>query len=213
MQAFLCLALFSLSSMLLADGTGISTTEEEAYRLSGLVITAKGQSLAFIELSDGRQLLLREGDTFGKNGEVLAINQHSLRVRFPEGEKVLRLEGYRGLLDASELNLSQVAQIVKQKQDSDEGMTREVAVGPLLDLFNEQKIDIEGGKIKDLSAYLAPLLDLPPEIHILEIDYAPVLTVKEALERISAGIAAGSVVKLITDEGTQVYLVPHTPSF
>jgi hypothetical protein len=179
------------------------------YRLSGLVISTEGRNLAFIELPDGKQLLVREGDTVGEDGEVLAINHHSLRIHFPKSEEVLYLKGYNHSSTTKDVVKMQSSQIVLKSEDIGTLMNREVAVDALLSVFKEQKITIEKGKIADLSTYLAPLLNLPPKARIVGINHTPINSVKEALEVIFEGMANGNVVKLNLDGGEQIYLMPH----
>ena len=89
-------------------------------------------------------------------------------------------------------------------------MNREVAVDALLSTFKEQEFAIEKGKIKDLSAYLTPLLELPPKSRIVGVNHASVNSVKEAIKVISEEIAVGNVVKLNLQGDEQIYLMPRT---
>ena len=154
--------------------------------------------------------MLREGDTVGTDGEVLEINYYSLRVRFPEGEKVFYLKGYNGPPILKAEIKPQTARIVLKNENMGAVMNREVAADALLSVFEEQKTAIDEGKIKDLSTYLAPLLELPPKARIVGVNHSPVNSVKEAIEVISKEFTVGNVVKLNLNGDEQIYLMPRT---
>ena len=205
-SSFILLSLLGFHSAYAAESL---TKLKDAYRLSGLVITTEGRNLAFLEAPDGQQLSLREGDAVGENGKVLEINYYSLRIRYPEGEEVFYLKGYNGPPIVKDKIKNQAAQIVLKNENMGAVLRREVAADALLSVFKEQKIAIEDEKIKDLSTYLTPLLELPPKARIVGVDRSPVSSVKEAIAIISKRIADGNVVKLMIDGDEQVYLIPR----
>lgn len=207
MRVLVSLVLLSLLSF---EPVAAATIGVDKLRLVGLVVSTEGRNLAFIELPDGKQILLREGDVIGDNVKVLAISRRSLRLRFSDGEKVLELSDYRDSTGSVVSDAYEV-QIVQKKEDSDDHaiMNREVAVDALVTAFDGLSVAVEKGKIKNLSNYLAPLLDLPSKARIININHFPVGSVKEAITMISEGIAAGNVVSLTLDGNERVYLMPH----
>ena len=207
MRVLVSLVLLSLLSF---EPVAAATIGVDKLRLVGLVVSTEGRNLAFIELPDGKQILLREGDVIGDKVEVLAISRRSLRLRFSDGEKVLELSDYRDSTGSVVSDAYEV-QIVQKKEDSDDHaiMNREVAVDALVTAFDGLSVAVEKGKIKNLSNYLAPLLDLPSKARIININHFPVGSVKEAITMISEGIAAGNVVSLTLDGNERVYLMPH----
>ena len=209
MRAFVSFIFLSLSFLIIpsVDAVENTTGSQGTYRLSGLVVTTEGRNLALIELPDGNQIMLREGDIIDGKIEVLEINRGLLRLRFPDGDKVLDLGAYKSSSVAEYKDVFAV-QIVQKKEDSADGaiMSREVAVDALLSVFKKQSSVIAEGK--DLSTYLAPMLDLPPKSRIMSVNHAPVNSVKEAFKAISEQIADGNVVSLTLDGNERVYLMP-----
>jgi hypothetical protein len=176
--------------------------DDQDRRLSGVIIIDEQHPIAVIEQPGGDFVLVRVGDRLGADGRVEEITAHWLRVRDAAGERLLWVTGLRSLVTD--------APLVRERDDEGIAYNRTLArqetvreLGKLVETASTPGLDI--------STLLGPMLDLPADARIVEVNHEPIRSARDGMTRIRDALAAGSVVRLSIEgvygkEG--VYLMP-----
>jgi len=185
----LCFAAF-LAAPALADETG-------DYRLAGTINAGERGWLAVLEVADGEQYVLSKGEIF-PGGEVLEIGDKWLRLKGPQGEVILSLEGgapgMAGGAPPPELLMLEISESLKAQ---------------LNDLGASAKSEDE------LTRGISELLQIPAAGRVASVDDQPVNSAKHSLQLLQRSFVAGSPVRIEVSgiEGLHsVYLMPAPPA-
>lgn len=183
---------------------------EKHARLSG-IIADKTRRVAIVEMPNGGTVMARVGDTFD-GGRVVEITKQTMRVHYPDGDRLFGV-AFSGSRAISADNSPSVADKgdapVVEKRDAGvalmRAMNREAAIKRLDGLL------AAGNSKSGLNEMLNPLLELPQQVNIVEINHKPLGTTKENIASIRQSFVQGNVVSL-TISGypgkRQVYLMP-----
>jgi hypothetical protein len=185
------------------------------YRLAG-VLAAGDTYIAFLELPEGSQVLVRRGSRV-RDGEVVQIGPHSLRIRFPTGSVELALEGSGKPQAVAE------QRVVVSGDEQGHVIRREVDVQAL-----RRELDAAGGpshesptnasgpgpapdEQRTVTQHFAPLLDLPPDARVVAVNETKVISASAAISTVEETLAKGMPARLTlqTPKGMKrVYLMP-----
>jgi hypothetical protein len=208
-MSVLLLRVFVLLSILLRCSTALAqppdTPVAHAVRLSGIVLDEE-RGIAIVELPNGTTAMVREGDTF-EGGRVVQISRKSMRVEFPQGDRLYWLTG-DGFKVTDAPPLPGVDPIVINRREAPTALLRTVAKKPAL-----TRLDALAATTSQTSAtvdeLLVPLLGLPTQTRITEIDHRPLNSTKADMIAIRNSLSQGNVVSLSIEgipEKTMVYL-------
>ena len=183
------------------------------YRLAG-VIAAGDTYVAFLEVPDGSQVLVRRGSRV-RDGEVVRIDQRSLRIRFPTGTVELSLEGSGKPQPVTERSVvvsgDEQGRVIRREVDV-EAMRRELdaASAPT----NAPRTNAGGppsDQQRTVTQHFAPLLDLPPDARVVAVNETKVTSASTAISTVEETLAKGMPARLNlqTPQGMKrVYLLP-----
>jgi hypothetical protein len=182
------------------------------YRLAGTV-QAGTETLGFLELPDGGQVLIRKGSTVAGGGRVVALTGSSVRIQFSDKAVVLELDGLNRPAAGPGAK-----QVVVEGSDEDSIMVREIDVAAMdkaLDAASAAKASAGNAKKPDVAADIgqrfAPIVGLPPNARVLAVNEQPVKSAAAAIAEVEKTLAQGLPVRLNlqgTDRDTRVYLMP-----
>ena len=205
-----------LGSGVLAQSLNSAPAHDDApSRLSGIIAIDEDRGIAIVETANDHTAVVREGDPF-EGGRVLKISQKTMRVHYPQGDKLywLTASGVK-VSDAMPLTHLDIDKLVIERHESGSALQRTVAKGPVVAWLDALMAPTAPDKSATLEQLLAPLLDLPKQARIVEIDHKPLGTTKESLTAIRESLARSSVARLGIegDPGIEVvYLMPRDPS-
>ncbi len=176
-------------------------------RIAGIIGPADGM-MALIELPTGKYRVVRKGDSLG-DGEVLEIAPQWLRVRFPAGERVLRLsttgEGSAAGPGVSNREISpevlqQLEQLASTQAPADKrGGNLAAGSQPLAEDGSEE-----------FTARLNAIIQLPEGARITAVDDKQVTSPETALRYLVSGLKKGEIPHLFlagTPGLDEVYLM------
>lgn len=180
------------------------------YRLSGIIANEKGNSIAVIELPNGKTAMVHEGEAF-ENGRILEISVKSMLVRYPQGDRRYWLAS-DGLNVTDHQPANDELLPVIAKSESGRALLRTLAKAPVVTRL-DQLITAGRAKTGTLNELLGPLFDLPKQANIVEIDHQPLGPTLESVTSIREALARGNVVSLGIEgyPGKQMmYLMPKS---
>ena len=183
---------------------------EEHHRLSGIIGSAHGHSVAIIESPDGRSVMLHVGDAF-EDGRVAEISERSMMVRYAHGDRRFWLAS-SGAISTDRLSAQGKPSLVIAKDDTHPTLQRTVAKVSLVARLDEL-ITTGRAKGQTLDDVLRPLLELPKQVRIVEIDHQPLGSTLDSLKNIRGALAQGHMVSLGIegDPGKQMmYVLPRS---
>ena len=201
-----CLLLLAFESSAAAGGEA-----QRGYRLAG-VMSAGDSYLGFLELPQGQQVLVRLGSVVD-GGTVVAFDAKTLRIRFSDGVVEFPLEGSgRPLVTAAAppvvLAGDEQGHVVRRTVDVDglhaglqhgAGAPKTRAGGPPADAQ------------RSVTQRFAPLLDLPSEARVVEVNETRVTSASDAIGVVEDTLAQGMPARLnlqTPDGMKRVYLMP-----
>lgn len=204
--------LLLLSALLCATAfaqTPLSQTEDP-YRLSGIIVNDMGGSIAIIELPNGKTAMVHKDDAF-ENGRILEISEKAILVHYPQGDRRYWLASI-GLIPTDHRPLNDELPPVIAKGDSGQTLLRTLAKVPVVTQLDEL-ISSGRAKTRALNDMLGPLLELPKQANIVEIDHQPLGTSIDSVTSIRESLAKGNVVSLSIEgdlSARMIYLMPKS---
>jgi hypothetical protein len=206
-----------------------AAASDTSYRLAGIVGDGGEQSIAVIELPDGRQRLVRTGDALGE-GHVVEITRIGVRIEFPGEELILRMRGNPRLAAASPAADAAPAADEGDPEDARAEADEQEAVGEGGVLSQQLSMadaasmieSVQGAGHPDgaqqqstegLGSRLNALLEIPAEATITEVDGVRVDSPQAALAAIQSSFAQSNGARLtVTGAGalTTVVLAPDS---
>ena len=203
------------TGILLLLMSGLVFADEQGYRIAGIIASNTGDWRAIIELPDGEQKLVSEGDFLGpkeKRVEIVKISKEGVILQFPGGERQMRLsQGERQLL------LSQ-DKVIPLPSAAVSGLSREAAItasgtgvnvsdfSRLLDkqLSPDQLASVRGLEILNNLSESARLVSYS-DISDPEGSYTPIKALNSGVDQLQKAIIEGKGLR-ITVEGDSNYL-------
>ena len=207
--------------------TGRAVAAQADYRLAGILATGSGESIALIELSDGRQRLFRIGDAVG-DGKVREITAVGVRIELAEEDLILRLRGNPQLV-ASALG----APIDDERAQSDDEAAQsdgEAARDERHNVRNQQLGASEAAGLlaaarraskpgpgaqplspESLREQLDSLLEVPEGGQIVAVNDVPVQTPEEVIHALAARLGETSSVRLTVSGAGALGTIVLTP--
>lgn len=185
----------------------------DGYRLAG-VIAAGDNYVAFLEVPEGSQVLVRRGSRV-RDGEVVQIDQHSLRIRFPTGTVELSLEGSGKPQPVTERSVvvsgDEQGRVIQREVDV-EAMRRELdAAGAPTNAPRTNASGSAADQQRTVTQHFSPLLDLPPDARVVAVNETKVTSASAAISTVEETLAQGMPARLNlqTPQGMKrVYLMP-----
>jgi len=222
-----------VAGVLLLTVSGIIFADEQGYRIAGIIANDTTDWRAIIELPDGKQKLVSEGDVLGQV-EVVKISKKGVLLKFPGGEIQLQLsQGERQIQQSQGERQIQQSQGEKQLQQSQgeeiplpsaavpvlsreeaEGTGADVAdFSKLLDkqLSSDQAAGVTG--LEHLrSLYESARLVSYSYINDAETGYTPIDSLKSGVAQIQKAIIEGKGLRITVKDdpkNTHIYILPN----
>jgi hypothetical protein len=206
--ALLLSALLLPSLVFAAGGNG--------YRLAG-VLAVGPDYLAILELPGGQQQLVREGSTLDDGGRVVLVEASRLRIAGAAGTFELNLDG-----SGAPAQVPVALGVVQEQSDNDHIMVRRVdseAFSASVAQSKTTPAKSPASKSRDAAAEtgrrLAPILNLPPDSRVVQVNEQPVRSAEQAIRLIEQSFAENTAPRLnITSaagDESRVYLSVATP--
>lgn len=209
--ALLLSALLLQSLALAAGGNG--------YRLAG-VLAVGPDYLAILELPGGQQQLVREGSKLEDGGQVVLVEANRLRIAGAAGVFELNLDG-----SDVPAQVPVALGVVQEQSDNDRVMVRRVdaeAFSASVAQSNKppaKAASTPAARSRDAAAEtgrrLAPILNLPPDSRVVQVNEQPVRSAEQAIRLIEQSFAENTAPRLnITSaagDESRVYLSVAEP--
>jgi len=202
--------------LLLLTVSGMVFSDEQGYRIAGIIASSTTTDWrAIIELPDGEQKLVSEGDFLGseeKRVEIVKISKEGVILQFPGGERQMRLsQGER------QMQLPQ-DKVIPLPSAAVSGLSREAAItasgtgvnvsdfSRLLDkqLSPDQLASVRGLEILNNLSESARLISYS-DISDPEGSYTPIKSLNSGVDQLQKAIIEGKGLR-ITVEGDSNYL-------
>lgn len=210
-------ALLLLSALLLPSL--VSAAGGNGYRLAG-VLAVGPDYLAILELPGGQQQLVRQGSTLADGGRVVLVEASRLRITGAGGTFELNLDG-SGAPALVPVGLG----VVQEQTDNDRVLVRRVDAEAFSTSAAQSKnapakaASAPAAKSRDAAAEtgrrLAPILNLPPDSRVVQINEQPVRSAEAAIRLIEQSFQENTAPRLnITNaagEESRVYLSVAEP--
>lgn len=206
--ALLLSALLVQSFALASGGNG--------YRLAG-VLAVGPDYLAILELPGGQQQLVREGSTLDDGGRVILVEASRLRIAGAGGTIELNLDG-----SGAPAQVPVALGVVQEQSDNDRVLVRRVdaeAFSASVTQSSKAPAKTASAKSRDAAAEtgrrLAPILNLPPDSRVMQVNEQPVRSAEQAIRLIEQSFAENTAPRLnITSaagDESRVYLSVSEP--
>jgi hypothetical protein len=189
----LLLSVFLLSSFVFAAGNN-------GYRLAG-VLAVGPDYLAILELPGGQQQLVREGSTLDDGGRVVLVEASRLRIKGAGGTFELNLDG-----SGAPAQVPVALGVVQEQSDNDHVLVRSVdAKAFSASVAESRKAPVKTtsappAKGRDAAAEtgrrLAPILNLPPDSRVMQVNEQPVRSAEQAIRLIEQSFAENTSPRL-----------------
>jgi hypothetical protein len=200
----LLLSALLLPSLVFASGGN-------GYRLAG-VLAVGPDYLAILELPGGQQQLVREGSTLDDGGRVVLVEASRLRIALAGRTVELNLDG-----SSAPAEVPMALGVVQEQSDNDRVMIRRVDAEAFSASVAQSKTTpakSPAAKNRDAAAEtgrrLAPILNLPPDSRVMQVNEQPVRSAEQAIRLIEQSFAENTAPRLnITSaagEESRVYL-------
>lgn len=201
--------------LLLAFGSSaVAADPQRGYRLAG-VLSAGDSYVGFLELPQGEQVLVRLGSVVD-GGTVVAFDAKSLRIRFPDRDVELSLEGSGHPVVATAappvvLGGDEQGHVIRRDVDAaglhaglqqstgKAGAPKTRSGGPPAD---PQRV---------VTQRIAPLLDLPADARVVAVNETRITSASAAIGVVESSLAKGMPARLnlqTPDGMKRVYLMP-----
>jgi hypothetical protein len=186
------------------------------YRLAG-VLAVGPDYLAILELPGGQQQLVREGSTLDDGGRVVLVEASRLRIAAAGGTFELNLDG-----SGAPAQVPVALGVVQEQSDNDRVLIRRVdaeAFSSSVAQSGKEPGKTASAKSRDAAAEtgrrLAPILNLPPDSRVVQVNEQPVRSAEQAIRLIEQSFAENTAPRLnITSaagDESRVYLSVATP--
>jgi len=206
-----------LSALLLPSS--VSAAGGKGYRLAG-VLAVGPDYLAILELPGGQQQLVREGSTLDDGGRVVLVEASRLRIAAAGVNFELNLDG-SGAPAQVPVGLG----VVQEQSDNDRILVRRVDAEAFSSSVAQsgkepgKTASAPAAKSRDAAAEtgqrLAPILNLPPDSRVVQVNEQPVRSAEQAIRLIEQSFAENTAPRLnITSaagDESRVYLSVATP--
>ena len=184
--------------------------QEQGYRIAGIIASDTSDWRAIIELPDGKQQLVSEGDIIGsekKRVEIVKISKEGVTLQFPDGEKQMQLS-------QGERQIQQFSGVVSSLSPDATDVTG-VKVSDFSKLL-EKKLS------KDQSASvmgLEHLSSLPESARLVSFsnmsdpdeEYIPIKSLSSAVSDLHKAIVERKGLRIMVEgdpKNTHIYIIP-----
>jgi hypothetical protein len=207
-----------LLSVLLLPGA-ILAAGGHGYRLAG-VLAVGPDYIAILELPGGQQQLVRQGSTLDDGGRVVLVDASRLRIKGAGGTFELNLDG-----SGAPAQVPVALGVVQEQSDNDRILVRRVdAEAFSASVAQPGKAPAKAttgtpAGSRDAAAEtgrrLAPILNLPPDSRVMQVNEQPVRSAEQAIRLIEQSFAENTAPRLnITSaagDESRVYLSVAQP--
>jgi hypothetical protein len=194
LRGFVLLSAMLVSATALAQAYSPPVDDDNgALRLSGIVLDEQ-RGVAIVESPDGATVMVHEGDTF-EGGRVVQISRESMRVQFPQGDRLywLTADGSK-VTDAPPPPAADP--VVIERREAPTALLRTVAKVPAVARLDALVATTSQHDTTSVDELLGPLLGLPKQARITQIDHRPLGSTKADIIAIRNSLAQGNVVSL-----------------
>jgi len=189
----LLLSAFLLPSFVFAAGGN-------GYRLAG-VLAVGPDYLAILELPGGQQQLVREGSTLDDGGRVVLVEASRLRIAAAGGTFELNLDG-----SGAPAQVPVALGVVQEQSDNDRILVRRVDAEAFSSSVAQsgkaqaKTASAPASKSRDAAAEtgrrLAPILNLPPDSRVVQVNEQPVRSAEQAIRLIEQSFSENTAPRL-----------------
>ena len=188
-----------IAASLMLTALAAAGAPETNFRLAGIVGAGGQDSIALIELPDGRQRLYRTGEMLGE-GRLREITAHGVRIELAGEDLLLRLRGNPRILSARvEAQADDQSDAEQYAESDDEGepaqiatRTQQLSASETARLLaSAQPASQSGASVQPQLAEgvrdrLNELLEIPADARIAEVNDVRVNTPQEAIEALAS---------------------------
>ena len=164
--------------------TGFVCAGESPYRLAGIIAPADTEWTAVIEMPDGKQLLVSEGDVIGE-AKVLQISRTEVLLQLKEGTQLLKL-----------------ASSEKERKPVNKTRTG-VPASDFLKLVKQSASLIKPGELPGL----ADMEQLPADARIVSINGKSISSPGAGVKILQDAISKDLLIRLTLEEGVAVPII------
>jgi hypothetical protein len=197
----------------------VAAAVADGYRLAGILAVGPDY-LAILELPGGQQQLVRKGNTLDGGGQVVLVDASRLRIALPGRTIELSLDG-----SGAPAQVPVALGVVQEQSDNERVLVRRVDSEAFsASVAQSQKAPAKpaaapSSKARDPAAEagrrLAPILNLPPDSRVVQVNEQPVRSAEQAIRLIEQSFQENTAPRLnITSaagDESRVYLSASEP--